>query len=220
MTIISPPTSSLETIGDLLRQLGDIPAWRVRLQPYPGTATEADVIHFDAHEDRLYELVDGTLVEKGMGFRESVLAMLLIKVLKQFIDPPNLGLVSGEAGMMRLFPGMVRIPDVAYISWARIPGRKMPTDPIPTLSPDLAVEILSVSNTAREMQRKRGEYFDAGVRLVWIIDPDARTLAVFDSPADPIVLTAKDTLDGGDVLPGFTLSLAEFFGELDRVGAP
>ena len=123
MTIISPPTSSLETIGDLLRQLGDIPAWRVRLQPYPGTATEADVLRFDAHEDRLYELVDGTLVEKGMGFQESVLAAYLIIHLGNFVNPKNLGLVSGESGMMRFFAGMVRIPDVAYISWPRIPGR-------------------------------------------------------------------------------------------------
>ena len=218
MTIISPPTSSLETIGDLLRQLGDIPAWRVRLQPYPGTATEADVLRFDAHEDRLYELVDGTLVEKGMGFQESVLAAYLIIHLGNFVNPKNLGLVSGESGMMRFFAGMVRIPDVAYISWPRIPGRKMPTDPIPTLSPDLAVEILSSSNTPREMQRKRGEYFDAGVRLVWIIDPEARTVVVHTSAAEPVILSAHDVLDGGEVLPGFTLPLGELFAELDRVG--
>jgi Uma2 family endonuclease len=218
MTIISPPISSLETIADLLRELGDIPAWRVRLTPSPGSATEADVLHFDAREDRLYELVDGTLVEKGMGYLESVLATFLIMRLGNFINPKNLGLLSGESGMMRLFPGLVRIPDVAFVSWPRIPGGKFPTAPIPDLVPDLAVEILSASNTVREMNRKRSEYFDAGVSLVWIIDPDARTVAVYHSPADPIILTTSDTLDGGDVLPGFTVSLKEFFAELDRVG--
>ena len=94
----------------------------------------------------------------------------------------------------------------------------MPTDPIPTLSPDLAVEILSSSNTPREMQRKRGEYFDAGVRLVWIIDPEARTVVVHTSAAEPVILSAHDVLDGGEVLPGFTLPLGELFAELDRVG--
>ncbi len=154
-----------------------------------------------------------------MGYRESVLATLLIKLLRQFVDPPNLGLVSGESGMMRLFAGLVRSPDVAFISWNRVPGGKVPTAPIPALAPDLAVEILSSSNTAREMERKRGEYFEAGVRLVWIIDPDTRTATVYSTPDSPITLSTSDTLDGGEVLPGFSMSLAEFFAELDRLGA-
>ena len=219
MTIVSSPISSLETIEDLLRQLGDIPAWRVRLRPTPGAATEGDVLHFHARERRLYELVDGTLVEKGMGFRESLLATLLAKLLRDFVDPPNLGLVAGESGMMRLFAGLVRIPDVAFISWSRVPGGKVPSAPIPSLVPDLAVEVLSPSNTPREMQRKRAEYFDAGVRLVWIIDPDTRTVAVYTSAENPVTLTANEQLEGSPVLPGFTLALAALFAELDRVGA-
>jgi Uma2 family endonuclease len=209
-------TSSLHTVEDLLHQLGDVPAWRIRLHPSPGTASEADVLRLHADEKRLYELVDGTLVEKGMGYRESLLAVYLIMCLDRHVRPRNLGLVTGEAGMLRLFAGMVRIPDVAFVSWARVPGGRVPTAPIPSLAPDLAVEILSGSNTPREMDRKRGEYFDAGVRLVWIIDPDARTVAVYTTPANPSVLTEHDALDGGAVLTGFTLRLSDLFAELDR----
>jgi Uma2 family endonuclease len=121
--------------------------------------------------------------------------------------------------MLRLFPGLVRIPDVAYVSWARVPAGRVPTAPIPQLAPDLAVEVLSRSNTPREMERKLREYFDAGVRLVWIVDPDARTVAVYTAAVNPVVLTETDVLQGGEVLPGFTLPLAHLFAELDRLGA-
>jgi Uma2 family endonuclease len=88
----------------------------------------------------------------------------VISLLRAYVVPRNLGIVSGEASMMRLFPGLVRIPDVAFASWDRIPGGCVPSEPIPNLVPDLAVEILSASNTAQEMSLKRPEYFAAGVR--------------------------------------------------------
>src|SRR5688572_33054470 len=109
---------------------------------------------------------------------------------------------------MELFAGLVRIPDVAFVSWARVPGGRVPAEPVPHLAPDLAVEVLSESNTPREMARKRREYFRATVRLVWEVDPRVRTVAVYVSDAAPLlVLTADDTLDGREVLPGFTLPL-------------
>jgi Uma2 family endonuclease len=129
-------------------------------------------------------------------------------------------LVTGADGMMRLARGLVRIPDVAFVSWDRIPGRRMPTQPIPGLAPDLAVEVLSVGNTPGEMARKIEEYFEAGVRLVWIVDPPSRTVAVHTSARHSSVLTATASLDGGDVLAGFSLPLGELFAELDRSAAP
>jgi Uma2 family endonuclease len=84
------------------------------------------------------------------------------------------------------------------------------------VSPDLAVEVLSEGNTAAEMDRKRREYFTSGTRLVWEVDPNTRTVAVYTSPEGPLVLDADQTLDGGAVLPGFTLRLATLFAELDR----
>ena len=216
-TTLAPP-SPAQTVADLLRRLGDIPPERVRLSPLPGQATEADVLAIEAHEDRLCELVDGTLVEKGMGYSESVLAVSLGSFLHAFVAPRNLGVVSGEAGMMRLFAGLVRIPDAAFASWDRFPDRRIPTAPIPDLIPDLVVEVLSESNTRAEMARKRDEYFRAGVLLVWEIDPEARTVTVYTAPNQSTILDQAQVLDGGTVLPGFTLPLTDLFGELDRQG--
>jgi len=158
-------------------------------------------------------------VEKAMGYPESFLAIFLGGIINAFVIPRNLGIVSGPDGMMRLFPGLVREPDLAFASWDRIPDRKRPTAPIAGFVPDLAIEILSPSNTKAEMARKRGEYFAAGVRLVWEIDPRARTAAIYDAPDRVTVLAASMTLDGGAVLPEFALPLADLFAELDRQGS-
>jgi len=205
---------------DLLARLGDIPPERVRLDPPLGTATEHDLLDIANREGVLCELVDGVLVEKAVSYRESLLALLLAELLNAFIRPRNLGLVTGEAGMMKLFAALVRIPDVAFASWDRIPGGKVPTEPVPTLAPDLAVEVLSPGNTPAEMQRKRIEYFSAGVLLVWIVDPDTRSVAVYTTADQPTILSETDTLDGGNVLPGFSLPLRDLFAELDRHRGP
>lgn len=151
-----------------------------------------------------------------MSFRASFLAVSVAVSLRAFVDPPNLGLVSGAGGALRLAPGVVRIPGAAFVSWARIPGGRMPKEPIPDLVPDLAVEVLSPSNTPREMALKRRHYFEAGVRLVWIIDPEGRTADVSTEADHPTRLDASATLDGGGVLPGFALPLADLFADLDR----
>jgi Uma2 family endonuclease len=193
----------IPTLGELLNRLGGVPAERVRYYPLPGTATEQDVIEIEAREHVHCELVDGVLVEKPVGFEESYLALLIGTLLNNFVLPRNLGIVTGEAGMLRLFPGLVRGPDVAFVARDRLRDGKLPTDPIPHLVPDLAVEVLSRSNTVREMERKRREYFDAGVRLVWIVDPAAKTVGVYP-------------LGGEPVLPGFSLDIAPLFVNLAR----
>jgi Uma2 family endonuclease len=207
-----------ETIMDLVEQLGGIPLWRIRMTPTPGTATEADLLEAEGRYHRLFELVDGVLVEKGMGYQQSLLAGALIEFLRAFVIPRNRGLVSAPDGMIRLFPGLVRAPDVAFASWDRFPGRRIPKEPIPSVVPDLAIEVLSGSNTPREMERKRGEYFSQGVSVVWEIDPETRTATVYKADGTVIELTESDRLDGGDVLPGFSLELRELFAELDRHG--
>jgi Uma2 family endonuclease len=219
-TLLAPPTPP-RTFGDLLERLGDISPARVLLHPPPGRATVQDVVQVRDRDRRLCELVEGTLVEKAVGYTESALAGAIITYLRLFVVPRNLGLVTGESGMMELFAGLVRIPDVAYASWARIPGGRVPAEPVPHLAPDLAVEVLSESNTPREMARKRREYFQATVRLVWEVDPRTRTVAVYVHDGPPVLILGEDhTLDGGDVLPGFTLPLRDLFAELDRQAAP
>jgi Uma2 family endonuclease len=213
-TVVESPPSSW-TVADLMERFGPMLLSRIRFDPFPGTATEQDVLDLLGQDERLYELVDGVLVEKAMGFRESCLAIALIAFLKTFAIQSRLGTVSGADGLMRLAPGLVRIPDVAFIYWDRFPGRQIPRTPIPALAPDLAVEVLSASNTEEEMERKRHDYFTAGCSLVWLVDPDARTVTIYTSPDQSVVLREDQTLDGGTVLPGFSLPLRQLFAELD-----
>jgi len=206
----------IQTLADLLDRLGGIPLDRIRFHPAPGLAVEADVVEAEERDNRLCELIDGVLVEKHAGFRESILAVALASLLSQHVRHGNLGFVSGTDGMMRLFPGLVRIPDAAFVSWGSIPGGRLPAEPVPDLVPDLAVEVLSSSNTPREIQRKLEEYFDSGVKLVWIVDPEPRTVAVYTAPGEFRLFQSSESITGGSVLPGFVLSLADLFSELDR----
>jgi Uma2 family endonuclease len=206
------------TIADLLEGLGGIPARRVLLNPHPGTATERDLVALCERNNRLYELVDGTLVEKAMGFDESLFALFLSGALMDYLKNHDLGKPLGDGAMMRLFPGMVRIPDAAFISWERYPKKKRRRGEIPTLAPDLVVEVLSKDNTRKEMARKLREYFKAGVRLVWYVDPSKRTVQVYTAVDRSTLLDESQTLDGGDVLPGFSLSIRDWFAEAERTG--
>ena len=215
----SPQLPHASTIADLLDRLDGVPAERVRLYPFPGTATVEDVVAIEARENRLFELVEGVLVEKPMGMRESVLAMKLGALLLAFVEPLKLGVVAGADCMMQLKVALVRMPDVAFIAWKRFPARRVPSEAAPLIAPDLAVEILSPSNTKREMARKLREYFDAGALLVWYVDPDLRAVSVYTGVQEPAVLTENDVMDGGAVLPGFALPLRELFAVLDATSA-
>jgi Uma2 family endonuclease len=207
----------IRTLADLRKRLGNIPLDRIRTQPPPGTATEKDVIAVERSENRSCELVDGTLVEKALGAKESYLAWQLGGLLKIYLDQHDLGVGLASDGMMRIAPGLVRIPDLSFISWDKLPGRLLPEEPIPDLAPDLAVEVLSEGNTPAEMKRKVGEYFDAGVRLVWLIDPRKRAARVYTAPHRSVAIGEDQSLNGDDVLPGFTVSLAEL---LRRIPPP
>ena len=209
--------AEIKTLADLRRLLGGIPLERIWFHPAPGTATEKDVLEAEARENCLCELVDGTLVEKAMGFEESRLAVELSHLVMSYLDQNDLGICVGADGMMRIAPGLVRIPDLSFISWDRLPGRESPREPIPDLVPDLAVEVLSEGNTKLEMKRKVQEYFDAGVTLVWLIDPRKRSARVFSAIEKSVLIRADQALDGGTVLPGFILPLSDF---LDRGKRP
>jgi Uma2 family endonuclease len=205
-----------KTLAELIDRLGGIPTERIRLNPLPGTATVKDVLDIEAREDRLCELVDGVLVEKPMGFTESRIAILLGTALQNFVTERDLGIVTGESGMIRMPANLVRIPDVAFSRWKKFPRRELPDEGAPEIAPDLAVEVLSKSNTPKEMERKLGEYFGVGVKLVWFVDPGARTVTVYSSPTRSRVLRVNDSLDGGKVLPGFKLAVSSLFANLDK----
>ncbi len=198
--------------AELVRRLGNIPLDRICFTPPPGTATERDLRTALRRSDRLYELVDGTLVEKTVGLSESMIAGQVLSEIRAFARKHDLGIPAGADGTVRLLKGLVRMPDVAFFSWDKLPGRMMLEKAIPDVAPDLAVEVLSKGNTPAEMARKLREYFLAGTCLVWMIDPRKRQAQVYTAPDAPAAtLDEAQALDGGNVLPGFTLPLAELF---------
>lgn len=204
-------TAEPETLADVVHALGDIPLDRILWRPFPGTATEGDVLR-----TRQYELVDGLLIRKAVGFWKAVAEVPIGVRLLEHVKARWLGVVTIASGPYRLTPGVVRLPDVAFIRWDRLltPAGDIPD--IAPVAPDLVVEIPNSDNTRAEIERKRREYFASGTRLVWIFDPEARTVEVYADPQRPdlmALLRETDTLDGGAVLPGFALPLADLFND-------
>jgi Uma2 family endonuclease len=204
------------TVADLIARFDEVLARRILLSPIPGSATVDDVVAIHDRENRLCELVDGILVEKTMGFYESTLACILIRLLGNFVEEHRLGVVAGMDGMILLAPGLVRIPDVSFISRDQFPSGGVGREPVPSLSPTLAVEVLSANNTKAEMDQKLVDYFAAGARLVWYLDPAKRNVRVYTSPEAVSTLGESETLDGGEVLPGFQLPIREWFARVEK----
>lgn len=203
-----------------MADLGYVGRSRVLETPRPGTATLADVLRARTQQGKLCELVDGTLVEKAMGWQESVLAGILLQWLNNYLDQNRLGVATGPDGMTRLFGDTVRAPDVAFVAWQRLPHGKLPGEPIPDLVPNLVIEILSAGNTYLEMSRKRREYFHAGVELLWMVDPQQRCVAVYHTAQDVQLLAAGSIVDASPVLPGWQVDTGELFSRLDAPQPP
>lgn len=210
------PKTMFPTYADVQARLGHVPDSRVLSFPAPGTATALDLLDGSIVGDRLCELVDGILVEKAMGFREGSLAARLIGLFEMFLLTDNIGLVAGADGLIRFKLELVRVPDVSFIRWDSVDDTDLIENPAGAfleVQPDLAVEVLSPGNTRREMEIKLGEYAKAGVKLVWYIDPDRKEVDVYPkaNPKRKKTLTAADALDGGTVLPGFSVPVARLF---------
>lgn len=208
------------TLEDLAQIFGPMPPGRIRWQPAPGTATEEDCLQAVEAGGRLCELIKGVLVDKPMGLFESRLAGVLFFFMERFLDEQDLGIAFPADAMMRLGVSRIRLPDVSFIAWQRLPGRRLPREAACPYPPDLAVEVLSPSNTRQEMDRKLREYFEAGVRLVWYVEPAQRQVRVFTAVDQSEVVTADGILRGGDVLPGFELSIREWFDRAERQSGP
>ncbi len=212
-TLLDPPLEattrhSTETLADLVHRLGDVPLSRIRLYPAPGTATEEDVITASRPTP---ELIDGVLVDRAMGFFESRLGLILGFFIEKWLESNPFGFTNGDGALTRMMYGNVRVPDVSFIRWERTTDHRVPRDPVCGIAPNLAVEVLSPSNTHREIERKRQEYFDAGVELVWIVESELMTVEVWSSAKECRILDRNDTLNGGTVLPGFQLSIQAWF---------
>jgi Uma2 family endonuclease len=202
------------TLADLQARVGHVPPVRLPVAPGPGTATEQDLV--ERADDRPCELVDGVLVEKTMGWTESRLAALLSRLIGNFVDEHNLGVVAGADGGIRFKIGLVRMPDVSFVSWDAVNDPttlENPAGAFLDVPPDLAVEVLSPGNTPEEMAIKLAEYARAGVKLVWYVDPERREVDVYPKGRAKGKKTFRegDVLDGGAVLPGFALPVADIF---------
>jgi Uma2 family endonuclease len=205
------------TLAELLDQLGGIPAHRVLLKPAPGTATEEDVLKARSGPwKRICELIDGTLVEKDMSTNEGFLSGVILHFIWVYLDVNDLGLAFPGDAHLRLRPGLIRVPDVSFVPWNRIPNEELPDDPIASLAPELAVEVITPNNTKREIELKLADYFAVGCKLAWIIDPETKTAKVYNSAKRFKELDETGTLEGGKVLPGFKLALADIFAATKR----
>ena len=165
--------------------------------------------------ESLYEVVNGQVVETPpMGAFESTFASDLVVYLGQFALSQKLGRVVSEV-LFLLNPEarLKRRPDIAFVSYERWDRkRRVPRSEAWDVIPDLAIEVVSESNSAEEVLNKIREYFAAGVRQVWVIYPTDEQLYLYTSPTQNCILTRADDLDGGDVLPGFRMPLATLFG--------
>lgn len=198
-----------EYASDLLAHLGGIPASRVRLCPTPGTATKRDL-----RAVRLCELIDGTLVEKPRGTPKAYLGAELAGQLGRYLVGNDLGYLCGPGALVELLPGSVRAPDICLTRWADCPGGLVPQKQIADIIPVFVVDILSPSNTRKEIARKLKEYFLAGVELAWVIDPKTKSATAYTAPDVKTAIPPTGTLTGDPVLPGFALPLATLFAKL------
>jgi Uma2 family endonuclease len=164
--------------------------------------------------DVLYEVVNGEHVElPPMGVYESGISSDLGGFITAHARARKLGRSRIET-LFRLVAagGVERRPDVAYVSYERwAKDRRIPTANAWEVTPNLAVEVISPSNTADEIQTKLHEYFRAGVELVWVIYPREQEVYVYTAPTQVTILDRMGELDGGNVLPGFKLPVAALF---------
>jgi Uma2 family endonuclease len=140
--------------------------------PAPGFATEEDVERIRCQEDRLYELIDGVLVEKAVSHETSGLGMEIGRLLGNFVVPRKIGWVLGADGFIRLLGRRLRAPDVAFIRYDQRRGGRLQRRGYSNVAPSLAVEVFSPGNTVRELEQKRAEFFKAGTEMFWIVYPE------------------------------------------------
>lgn len=205
-------------LEDIMSAIGDVPFHRIRATTYPGPVTEAELIRLNqTKEEGLFELVDGLLVEKDMSFYEARVGLILAAEMNSYASRHKLGVVFPADAMQR-FGRQIRLPDISFVSLDRLPNGKMPRGNILNVGIDLAVEVLSESNTPAEMLRKRQEYFAAGAKQVWEIEPESETARIYTSPTRSREIGPDGTLDGGKIIPGFSLTMAKLFADVGLRG--
>ena len=173
------------------------------------TAEEFAGMEFGDKETR-HDLVRGEVVEmpRPIGIH-GIIQFKIAWLLMNLVIPKKLGWVLGESGIvLDRDPDSVRGPDVYFYDIKRHP---QPPTKFFEIPPDLAVEVLSPSDEPGETREKIREYIQAGVKIVWKVDPDEKTVTVYTGNMRGVEYGEEETITGGDVLPEFSCSVAEFF---------
>jgi Uma2 family endonuclease len=162
-------------------------------------------------EGEFCELVDGELVKMSPSFLpEARVVRTVQRLLDNFVHPRQLGEIFGPDLGYELTQYRVRAPDVSFVSAEKLTAYGNPQE-FAKVIPDLVVEVISPEVKYGYLQRKIRDYFEAGIRLLWIVDPAVQTVTVYRSAIDLRVVTVADTLSGEDVIPGFSCSVTELF---------
>lgn len=160
------------------------------------------------NEGRIFELIDGEIVEKMPSFTPSRIAGRLMQRFLNYLDEHALGYVTGADGGYRMPDGQLYIPDVGFILKARLP--EIPNREV-LVPPDLAIEVKSPTDKRRELRRKAEAYLDAGTQLVWLVFPEDQAVEIYRPDEDVISVGREGVLDGGDLLPGLEIPVASLF---------
>jgi Uma2 family endonuclease len=187
------------------------------MNPPPDTASEADLVTaWRTPPHHRCELVEGTLVEKFGSFLGGVTVAALCGFIGKWLDDTGTGAAFTGNVAYRLRPGLIRSPSLSYIPWERFPNGELTDEEVSPVVPTLVSEVPNETNTPEEVARKVADYFAAGCKLAWVIDPRARTAKAHTSAKKFKEIDESGTPDGGKVLPGFKLPLAQLF----AVGRP
>lgn len=177
--------------------------------------TDADLMRLP-RDGRKYELVDGEIRVSPAGARHGAVCIQLGTLIGSHVRQRRLGHVFDSSTGFRWTgrkpgPKNLRSPDVSFVAAGRFPEEKLPTGFV-EFAPDLAVEVLSPDDRRRDVLEKVGEYLDAGSRLVWVIDPQTRSAAIYRSLTDVRHVDERGSLEGDDVVPGLSCTLADVLG--------
>jgi Uma2 family endonuclease len=177
------------------------------------TDAEFMALNRDGHR---YEIVNGELIDMGnSGAKHGYVCSVLMILLGGYVHIQKLGAMFDSSTAFKMKSGNKRSPDVSFMAKERLQGLDELPDGFLEGAPDLAVEILSPSNTVEEIHNKLVEYFDNGSRLVWVINPKEKYVLVYRSSEEPDrLLKSIDSLDGEEIVPGFSLAIAELFQKL------
>ncbi|MBA4181950.1 MAG: hypothetical protein C0506_15270 [Anaerolinea sp.] len=163
------------------------------------------------------ELVDGEIAEVPMGSISSLIAGELFGQLWTFLRQRKARLLLPQESGIAIWPGRnrVRKPDLTYVRSSRLPGGRLPEGWL-TVVPDLVAEVVSPGDRVEDLEQKLAEYREAGIPLIWVIYPATRTAHVLGANRQRRELGQDGVLDGEDILPGFSIPLADIFPEPEQ----